>query len=197
MSSSLYGWQRFSLSIREQNECICVVWDSHVRIMKIYSRERLIMGCSGVCLSVFMVPTLSNQKITSPILLDLFLMAFFSGKIKKKEHPHITSLWHKDTDMEQGFISFLLGINEMQELCQLCILAIHSSSLCTSFRIQVATQVEGKPESLVSLWWVCPNWFVIRIIVDRRLSMWWDARTVDIWYWYLVEEISDRVTAGL
>ena len=36
------------------------------------------------CLSVFMVPTLSNQKITSPILLDLFLMAFFSGKINKK-----------------------------------------------------------------------------------------------------------------
>ena len=31
-----------------------------------------------LCMSIFIVPPLSNQKITSPISGDLFLMAFFS-----------------------------------------------------------------------------------------------------------------------
>ena len=66
--------------IREQNGCIYIVQYSRVRIMKICQPGALIMWCGGsVCLSLVMVPTSSNQKITDPILLDLFLMAFFSG----------------------------------------------------------------------------------------------------------------------
>ena len=53
-----------------------------MRIMKIYqpgASYHHVLQWMFVFVSIFMVPTLSNQKITSPILLDLFLMAFFSS----------------------------------------------------------------------------------------------------------------------
>ena len=97
----------------------------------------LMMWCSGwLCLFVFMVATLSNQKITATILLDLFLMAFFSSLLfwRKQRRswwrPHqipAPHKWHKDGDRRRGFIRFLLLANEMRENCQDCILTPQSS----------------------------------------------------------------------
>ena len=105
-----------------QNRMNAIVWFEIPawELWKSMSRGRLIiMCCSGCfCLSVFMVPTLSNQKITSPILLDLFLMAFFSSLLfsyfwrNKRRNwscsDHITGHHHqhKDGDRQGVLLGF-------------------------------------------------------------------------------------------
>ena len=134
--SSLLSSRAF---ISDQNECNCMIWDSRVRIMKIYqpgASYHHVLQWMFVFVSIFMVPTLSNQKITSPILLDLFLMAFFSSLLfsseetrKEADHDQITVAvavhhnQHKDGDRQGGFSRFLLRINEMRDHCQDCILS--------------------------------------------------------------------------
>ena len=123
-----------------QNRMNAIVWFEIPawELWKSMSRGRLIiMCCSGCfCLSVFMVPTLSNQKITSPILLDLFLMAFFSSLLllleKQEKKVIMFRSHHRASPPTQrrrqtgGFIRFLLRLNEMREECQHC--TVSSSS---------------------------------------------------------------------